>query len=321
MPQKSAHLLITGGAGFIGSHLCERLADTHRITIYDSFKRNALRFTALMEHPNVRVIEGDILDEAKLSAAVKGADIIVHCAAVAGIYSVGVNPSQTMRVNLFGLHTALEAAVAHRVRLFVDFSTSEVYGPFVFRGRESDSLTLGPPGEKRWIYAVSKLAGEHYAHAYAEERGLRLITLRPFNIYGPRQVGDGAIREMTLRALRNQPLTVYNEGTQIRAWCYIDDFIDALCAALEQPKAVGEVFNIGNPRGTVTVVQLAEEIIRRSGARSTIEFKKHPGPEIEIRVPAIDKAEAILGYRPRVSLGEGLDRAIDWYRAHLEQCA
>lgn len=316
---KGNAILLTGGAGFIGSHLCERLIGDNAVTIYDNFKRNALRFTDLPEHGNLRIIEGDVLDTKKLNDAIKGADIVIHCAAVAGIYSVGINSGRTIKVNLLGLYNALESAVENNVRLFLDFSTSEVYGPFVFRGKESDSTTLGPVGEKRWIYAVSKLAGEHLAHTYLEEHGLGVITIRPFNIYGPRQVGDGAVKEITMKALRGEPITVYNDGTQIRAWCYIDDFVDAAIATLDEKRAIGEVLNIGNPREAVTVLQLAEEIRRRTGSQTEILFRAHPGPEVQMRIPDIGKARKLLGYSPRVSLGEGLDRSITWYNEYLEQ--
>ncbi|MDP8247625.1 MAG: NAD-dependent epimerase/dehydratase family protein [Candidatus Tritonobacter lacicola] len=316
---KGKNIIITGGAGFIGSRICERLVGNNTVTIYDNFKRDALRFTALRKNKNLRIIEGDVLDGAKLEDAMCGADIVIHCAAVAGIYSVGVNAGQTIKVNFLGLYNALESAVRKNVKLFMDFSTSEVYGPFVFRGKESDSTTLGPVGEKRWIYAVSKLAGEHLAHTYSEEHGLGVVTIRPFNIYGPGQVGDGAVKEMVTKALRGAPITVYNDGTQIRAWCYIDDFIDAVIAALEEKRAVGEVINIGNPREAVTVLQLAEEIRRRTGLQPDILFREHPGPEVQMRIPDIGKAGKLLGFSPRVSLGEGLDRSIAWYNKHLEQ--
>ena len=182
-------IFITGGAGFIASHLIEKLIDDNEIVVYDNLLRNALRYTAVQDNPNLRFVNGDVLDAGALTAAMEGADICVHAAAVAGIYSVGANTSRTMKVNMLGTYHALEAAVANQVPRFIDFSTSEVYGPFVYRGKESDRTTLGPVGERRWVYAVSKLAGEHLAAAYADDYGLRVTSLRPFNVYGPRQVG------------------------------------------------------------------------------------------------------------------------------------
>jgi nucleoside-diphosphate-sugar epimerase len=173
---------------------------------------------------------------------------------------------------------------------------------------------VGPASEKRWIYAISKLAAEHFAHAYADDFGIKVVTVRPFNIYGPRQVGEGAVQQMVARALTGRDITVFNDGSQIRAWCYVDDFADAFVKAMEDEAAVGEVFNIGNPQATTTVLGLAETLIRLTGSKSKIVFKPHPGPEVEIRMPDISKARRLLAYEPRVGLDEGLNRAIAWYR-------
>src|SRR5262249_34779093 len=144
----------------------------------------------------------------------------------------------------------------------VDFSTSEVFGSYAFRVQEGDVTSLGAVGESRGTYAVSKLATGHLAHNYYKEFGLPSVSIRPFNIYGPRQVGQGAIHAFVVRALRGEDLVVHNDGAQIRAWCYIDDIIDGVLLALEKPSAIGQAFNIGNPRSVVTVHNLAQEIVR-----------------------------------------------------------
>jgi UDP-glucose 4-epimerase len=310
-------VLITGGAGFIGSHIVERLAGMNRVTIYDNFNRNAIRFTTLLEHANVTLVEGDVLDQARLAGAMAGADICIHAAAIAGIYSVGQSVTRTLNVNLLGTVNALEAAAAAGVARIVEFSTSEVYGPFVFRGRETDQLSMGPTGEKRWVYAVSKLAGEHFAAAYAHDRQLNVTTIRPFNVYGPRQIGEGAIQQMVSRALANEEITVYNDGTQIRSWCYVSDFVDALMLVLETGTTGHETFNFGNPQATITVYGLAEAVIRHTGSSSRIVHRPHPGPEVEMRVPDISRARTRLGFEPKVGLEDGLRRTISWYREHL----
>jgi UDP-glucose 4-epimerase len=307
-------IFITGGAGFIASHLVESLVDRHEITVYDNLHRNALQYLSIEDHPNLRIIEGDVLDADHLREALKGADVCVHAAAIAGIYSVGKSASHTMRVNFFGACNALEAAKENGVKRFVDFSTSEVYGPFVYRGKESDMTTQGPVGEKRWIYAVSKLAGEHFAQAYGDEFGIEVNTVRPFNVYGPRQLGEGAVQQMINRAIKGEDITVYNDGTQIRSWCFVTDFIEALEQVILKEDLSGEVFNIGNPQATVTVLGLAELIIRLTGSASNIEFSPHPGPEVEMRVPDITKAMDLLGAQPKVDLITGLNRTISWFR-------
>ena len=312
------HVFITGGAGFIASHFIESLLDEHRVTVYDNLLRNALQFTRLRDHPRLTFIEGDVLDADKLARSMAGADVCVHAAAIAGIYSVGRKATLTMKVNFLGSYHALEAAVRNGVKRFVDFSTSEVYGPFVYRGKETDETTLGQVGEKRWVYAVSKLASEHFAHCYAEEYGLAVTSVRPFNVYGPRQIGEGAVQQMVRRALRGEDITVFNDGTQIRSWCYVTDFVGGLKNALSHEEAVGEVFNLGNPQATITVLGLAQTIIRMTGSRSGIVFKPHPGPEVEMRVPDISKARKLLGYEPTVGLEEGLGHCIEWDREHLD---
>lgn len=314
---KNKNIFITGGAGFIASHLIERLIDDNKVTLYDNLLRNAFQYTKFRKHPNIKFIKGDVLDSDNLSKSMEGADICVHAAAIAGIFSVGKKATLTMKVNFLGTYHALEAAVENNVKRFIDFSTSEVYGPFVYRGKETDSTTLGPVGEKRWIYAISKLAGEHFAHTYGEEYDIEIITVRPFNVYGPRQVGEGAIQQMATRALRNEEITVFNEGTQIRSWCYVTDFVDVLYSTLYIKDAGNHIFNIGNPQATITVLRLAERIIRMTNSESKIVFKTHPGPEVEMRVPDINKSCSLLGYTPKVSLEEGLRKSINWYKKHL----
>ena len=264
---------------------------------------------------------GDVTDEAALGAAMAAADphVVVHMAAVAGIDTVIKSPTTTMRVNLMGTANALEAARRlKRLERFVDFSTSEVFGSNAFRAQESGLASIGAVGEARWIYAVSKLTGEHMAHAYHAELGLPCVSVRPFNIYGPRQVGEGAVHHFILRALRGETLSVHNEGAQIRSWCYIDDVIDALVCLLVDERAIGHAFNIGNPRSTVTIYNLAREIIRLSSSGSRLEFIKWTKADVELRVPATGKAQELLGWRAKVDLEEGLLRTILWYRQKLQ---
>ncbi|MBT7453212.1 MAG: NAD-dependent epimerase/dehydratase family protein [Gemmatimonadetes bacterium] len=312
-------VFITGGAGFIASHIVERLVDANQVTIFDSMQRNAIKYSKSLEHENLNLIEGDVLDAAAVTSAMEGADVVVHCAAIAGIYSVGRQPTMTMKVNLIGTYNVLEAAIGADVGLFLDFSTSEVYGPHVYKGEETDPTTQGPVGERRWTYAVSKLAAEHLAHSYHAEYDLPVITVRPFNVYGPRQVGEGAIREMIRLALADEPVILYGGGTQIRSWCYVDDFVDGILLCLGTESAKGQVFNLGNPLGTSANINLVETIIRLTNSKSEILHKPHPGPEVEIRVPSIGRAHDMLGFDPKVGLEEGIGRTIAWYRENLPQ--
>lgn len=310
-----ATVLLTGGAGFIGTALCRRLADRNRVRIFDNLRRNALAEAGLDRHPSVEVIVGDVRDREALEAATRGVDYVVHLASIAGVDTVLENPVTTMEVSLEGTLNALRAArAAGGVRRFVDFSTSEVFGSYAFRVQEADVTSLGAVGEARWTYAVSKLATEHLAHNFWKQHGLPTCSIRPFNIYGPGQVGEGAIHAFVTRAIRDEPISIHNEGDQIRAWCYIDDIVDGVLRVLERDEAVGEAFNIGNPRSTVTIYQLARLVVRLAGSRSELRFVPWDFADVELRIPDVRKAERLLGFRAGVDLEDGLERTIAWYR-------
>ncbi len=306
---------IAGGAGFIGSALVERIVDKNPVIVYDDFTRNALQFKGLQGHANLTVEEGDILDRQRLQYAMEGADIVVHCAAVAGIDSVIQHPTQTIKINTVGTINVLDCA--HTVGGFdrvVCFSTSEVFGSNAFRTTERDHSVIGTVGEARWTYAVSKLNGEHAAIAYHEEHGLQTTVLRPFNVYGPGQVGEGALKTFVQRALRDEPIEVHGDGTQIRAWCYISDMIDALLLSLESPEAIGEAFNVGNHRAVITIYGLANTVVRILESKSPIRFVPERGVDVELRVPGVGKARDVLEFEAQVDLEEGIRKTASYYR-------
>lgn len=317
---RDAHVLITGGAGFIGSHLVEHLRQHNHVRVFDVMRRDALRTSGLHEHKNVELIVGDVLDADAVSRAVKDVDAVIHLASIAGVDTVMGMPSQTMRVSLLGTASVLEAAFSTqkgRCRRFIDFSTSEVFGRYAYQVSEIDVTTLGAVGEARWTYAVAKLATEHLCMTYHRQFGFPAVTIRPFNIYGPRQIGEGAVHHFIVRALSGQPLSIHNDGAQIRSWCYIDDIVDATLRMLVDPRAVGHAFNVGNPRSTVTVYNLAQTIKRLCGSDSPIEFVRWNHPDVELRVPSIARAAELLDWHPHYDLEEGLLRTIDWYRSRL----
>jgi len=317
VPLEGKRILITGGAGFIGTTLARRLVDANEVVAVDNLHRDALSQTELAGHPNLTFHQGDVLDPEVVARHARGATHIVHAAAIAGVDTVLESPVRTMRVNVIGTSNVLEAAVAAEDSLerLIVFSTSEVFGTHAFRVAEDHLTTQGSVGEARWTYAVSKLAGEHMARAYYDELGVPTVSVRPFNVFGPGQIGGGAIRAFIEAALEGRDLVVHGDGSQIRAWCYVDDMVEALLLCLEHPGAVGESFNVGNARSAVTIYDLAQRVKRLTGCPGELIFRPLHYTDVELRIPNVDKAQELLGWEPRVELDEGLERTIAWYRS------
>ena len=314
-------IVVTGGAGFIGTTLARRLVDENEIVAVDNLHRDTLGGTTLGDHPNFSFVQGDVLDSDRLAEVLAGATHIVHCAGIAGVDTVLESPVRTMRVNVIGTYNVLEAALRTQGTLerLVDFSTSEVFGQHAFNVHEAHVTTIGSVGEARWTYAVSKLAGEHMAHAYHSELGLPTTSVRPFNVFGPGQIGGGAIRAFIEAALAGRDLAIHGDGSQIRAWCYVDDMVDGALLALEHSNAVGESFNIGNARSAVTIHDLAQRVKRLTGCPGQIVFQPLHYTDVELRIPNIDKARELLGFEAKVDLDEGLERTIAWYRERSDR--
>jgi UDP-glucose 4-epimerase len=302
-------IFITGGAGFIGSTLAGRLIEHNEVVLFDNLARNSLKDKSFKDHKNLKLIEGDVLDFAAVKSAMQGADLVVHCAAIAGIDTVIKKPVTTMRVNMLGSANVLEAAAQlGTTERVVCFSTSEVFGTHGFQSTEIDKTVIGAVGEARWTYAVSKLAEEHLAKAYHIEQNLPTVAVRPFNVYGPGQVGEGALRNFIQRALKNETIQIHGDGTQIRAWCYVDDMVEGVMLSLTHPNAIGESFNIGNQRAVTTIYGLASAVVRVLKSTSKIEFIQKDYADVELRVPSTKKALDMLGFEARVDLEEGIER-------------
>lgn len=312
-------IFITGGAGFIGSTLIGKLINKNKIVVYDNLERNTLKTQPFAEHENLTLVQGNVLDREHIISAAKESDIFIHAAAIAGIDNTVKSPVRTMTVNMIGTANALEAAhQAGSVQRFLEFSTSEVFGSRAYRVDELNATTTGAVGEARWTYAVSKLAGEHLTHAYYREHGLPTVTFRPFNVYGPGQIGEGAISIMIRKALKNEDIYIFGDGAQIRAWCYVDDMVNALLKALSMPKAVGESFNIGNARAVTTIYGLAQTICRVLNSKSQIVFKDALSADIELRIPNVEKSTELLDFTAQVDLEEGLIRTAEWLIQNMD---
>lgn len=317
---RDKRILLTGGAGFIGTKLCELLSDNNEILLYDSLNRNAIKNTNLLDKASIKLVQGDILDFNNLKAVVDkfNPNVVIHLAAVAGIDTVIKSPVSTMKVNMIGTYNILEAIKDLEIERFVDFSTSEVFGSYAYKVDEQHTTNLAPVGEARWTYSVSKLAGEHLSHSYFKEYGLPVVTVRPFNVYGPGQVGEGAIHQFVLRAIMNEEIQIHGDGDQIRSWCYIDDFVQGIMLCLEKKEAIGHAFNIGNPKSTITISMLAETIKRIAKSESKINYIPKDYVDVELRIPSIDKAREVLRYEPKYDLEDGLYKTIEWYRGRQD---
>ena len=313
---ENKRIFITGGAGFIANTLIERLVDRNRIVVYDNFHRDTLSKSRFNGHPNIEITKGDVLDGDLMASSMKGCDVVVHAAGIAGIDTVIKDPVKTMRVNMIGTSNALEAARLNGIKdRFIDFSTSEIFGPMAYKSAEDDNTVAGSAGEARWTYAVSKLAGEHLAHAYHSQYGLPVVTVRPFNVYGPGQTGEGALQVFIKKALRNEDIHINGDGTQIRAWCFVTDFVDCLMMCLENPAAVGHSFNLGNARAIITTLGLAQTVCRVLGSSSRILHKPALSADIELRIPSVEKTERLLGFKAKVDLEEGILVTSEWFKA------
>lgn len=314
---KNRKIFMTGGCGFIGTAIIQKLVSSNKLVIYDNGRRDALRYFPVKEHGNISIVKGDILNAGLLKKSVKGCDTIIHLAAMAGVTSYYKDPVKTMEVNFLGTYNILNIAKNMDLKLFLNFSTSEVYGPYADRVKERGLTAQGPPQESRWTYSVSKLAAEHLVFAFGREYGIPVVSVRPFNIYGPGQVGEGAMQIFIKNALSGKPLVVTGNGKQVRAWCYIENLVNAVGLILSNKSSVGNIFNIGDPDSAVDILDLAKKIVKKTGSDSKIIFKKHIGTDIRYRIPDIGNAREILYFKPDIDLDEGLELSIEWYKDNL----
>ncbi len=319
----SSHTLVTGGAGFIGSHLVERLlADGHAVVVVDDLSTGSLKnLRAVSRHPKLRVIESKISTCRELPDLVKRASAIYHLAAAVGVELVVKSPIHVLETNLHETEVLLEAAAAHRVPTLLA-STSEVYG----KSRkaafdEEDDLLIGPPHQARWSYACSKLMDEFLALAYAKEQALPVVITRLFNTVGPRQTGryGMVLPRFIAAAKRGEPLRVFGDGRQTRCFCYVLDTVEALVRLQAAPAARGGVFNVGGVE-EITILDLARLVIETLNSHSEVEFVPYseayePGFEdMRRRRPVTKKLARVTGFRPKVSLREIIRRTAEAVR-------
>jgi len=307
------HVLVTGGAGFIGSHLVERLlADGNRVVVIDDLSTGRLEnLSSMAKDPRLRVIESKVSGCAQLPAIVNAATAIFHLAAAVGVELVVKSPIHALETNLHETEVLLAAAAAGRVP-FVLASTSEVYGKSQKPAfTEEDDLLIGPPNRARWSYACSKLMDEFLAMAYARERSLPVVIARLFNTVGPRQTGRyGMVLPRFIAAAKSgHPLQVHDDGKQTRCFCFVLDTVEALVRLQRCPEAQGQVFNIGSTEET-TILALAQLVVDTLNSKSRVEFVSYndafaPGfDDMRRRKPVIDKLIRTTGFQPATTLRE-----------------
>ena len=303
--------LITGGAGFIGSHLSEKLiARGDQVVIFDNLSTgSAINLSGIKE--KIIFQEGNILDKAVIDKLVSESDFVVHLAAALGVFNIINKPLESLKTNLQGSEVVLEACDKYRKPVLIA-STSEIYGkndkaPL----NEEDDRVIGHPLKSRWSYSEAKAVDESLAYFYYLENKLPIRIIRFFNTVGPRQVGHYGmvVPRFVSAALKNEPLSVYGSGDQIRCFCHVDDAVRALLLVMDSEKALGQVFNVGNNK-QISIMELAKKVIEVTGSSSEIEQlpyeKAYPAgfEDMQMRVPDISKIKQVLGWTPEINLDQ-----------------
>jgi len=305
--------LITGGAGFIGSHLTEHLlAAGNEVVVLDDLSTGTLdNLSDVIGRPEFRFVRGSVTDPAAVEASMAGIEAVFHLAAAVGVFTILDKTMDSLRTNLHGTETMLDAALRHDVPILVA-STSEIYGKNTANGltEESDRI-IGSPLKNRWSYAEAKALDETFAHLYAVEHGLRTVIVRPFNTVGPRQTGryGMVIPRFVTQALAGEAITVFGDGQQTRCFCHVHDVVPALVTLLSDESAYGKVFNLGSTEQT-TISQLAERVITATGSTSVIAkvpYEEAYGEgyeDMQRRIPDCTKALNQIGFAPTRTLDD-----------------
>ncbi len=313
-------VLITGGAGFIGSHLCDALVvEGQEVTILDNLSTGSKKNIAHLEG-KIKVFQGDIRDQKLVESLVAKTDLVLHMAAALGVYNILENPIESISTNFYGSEVVLNSATKHEKRIVIA-STSEIYGknpnqPLM----ETDDRVIGTPQKLRWTYSDSKALEEATAHALFLTKNLKVTTVRLFNTVGPRQTGKYGmvIPSFIKAALENQPLKVFGDGLQSRVFCHVLDVVIAILKLTESDNTLGEVFNIGGV-GETTILDLAKLIIKQTNSNSDYKFIEYDDAylsgyeDMERRVPNISKIKSYIDWEPKLTLEDIIKDTISYH--------
>ena len=302
-------VLITGGAGFIGSHLADHYVNAgHTVTLLDNFSTGSHTNIAHLEG-SVTTIDGDIRNSELVNQLTKDSDLVLHMAAALGVNTILESPLESMSTNITGSEVVLNAAAQHKKRIIIA-STSEIYGKNPKQPlNETDDRVVGAPQKIRWTYSDAKAIEEAMAFALHQEKKLAVTTVRLFNTVGPRQTGryGMVVPRFVQAALKNEPLTIYGDGTQSRVFCHVDDAVAAIATMAATDATIGDVYNVGGT-GEVTIKQLAEQVLAVTGSRSQITYTAYSDAypagfeDIQRRVPDISKVKNAIGWAPTKDL-------------------
>ncbi len=319
---------ITGGAGFIGSHLCDRLiADGHSVHVYDNLSTGSLENVRhLLDHERFQITVGDVLDVQRMRVPVRQSDRIVHLAAAVGVRLIMEKPVETITTNVGGTEAVLKLASERDIPVLIA-STSEVYGKLMDTEDGLESLSedsdwrLGPTSKRRWAYACSKAMDEFLALAYSAEKQLPVICARFFNTVGPRQSGEYGmvVPRFVQRAMLDEPIVIYGDGSQTRCFNHVADAVDGVIGLLDEPKAYGEVFNVAN-MNEISVADLAVRIKTLAGSASELHYVPfsevfaHGFEDMQRRTPNLTKIRTLTGYAPKYTIDDIILSVIDYFK-------
>ena len=312
---KDKKILVIGGCGFIGSAIITRYYKDNKIVVLDTcpFKNSSLELRNLPMN-NIKYIQGDATDIDLVMSLDKDFDYIIHASAILGIKKVVIESINTIMTNIKSCHNALElASKQEHLEKFLTFSTSEIYGINAQKPKEDEPAIIEQANEGRWCYAASKTLSEHLVFGYHREKNVPIIIIRPFNVFGEYRKGSNAMTTFINKAIKNEDIYIDGDGQQVRAWCHIDDFIDGLTTAIES-KYTSEVFNLGNPQNEITIEELAKKVVKITNSKSRIIITNSTEPDVKFRSVSIEKAKDLLGYNPKITVDNGIERVYKWIK-------